>query len=132
MDDKVRVLSEYRLQKAKEEVQTASINMEHDKASQSVNRSYYAFFHATRALLAYDMFDSKRHSAIIAYFNQRYIATGIIEKSYYKMLAAAFDIRLKCDYQDFYIVSKEDAVKQLENAALFIAHIEEFIDSCRK
>ncbi len=124
MDDKIRTLSEYRLGKAKEELQTAALNLEHDKMSQSVNRSYYAFFHASRALLAHDLFDAKRHSAIIAFFNQKYIATGQIDKSLYKMLAAAFDIRLKCDYQDFYVVSREEAKKQLNNAVQFVAHIE--------
>lgn len=84
MDDKIKTLSEYRMGKAKEELQTAALNLEHDKISQSVNRSYYAFFHASRALLAYDLFDAKRHSAIIAFFNQKYIATGQIDKSFYK------------------------------------------------
>ena len=127
MDDKIRTLSEYRMGKAKEELQTAALNLDHDKISQSVNRSYYAFFHASRALLAYDLFDAKRHSAIIAFFNQKYIATGQIDKSFYKMLAAAFDIRLKCDYQDFYIVSKEEAKNQIDNAAQFLGCIEEYI-----
>jgi len=45
------------------------------------------------------------------------------------MLAAAFDIRLKCDYQDFYIVSKEEAKKQLDNASQFISYIEQYIIS---
>jgi len=45
------------------------------------------------------------------------------------MLAAAFDIRLKCDYQDFYVVSKEEAKKQLDNASEFINHIEQYIIS---
>lgn len=71
------------------------------KPAQSVNRSYYAIFHAVRALLAFDKFDSKRHSAIIEYFNQHYIANGKIGKEYYKMLASAFDTRIKSDYQDF-------------------------------
>ena len=120
MDEKQKTLSKYRLEKAKEELQTAEINFNHNKISQSVNRSYYAIFHALRALLAFELFDSKRHSAIIAHFNQKFIATDLIDKTYYKMLAAAFDIRLKCDYQDFYVVSKEEAKKQIDNASQFI------------
>ncbi len=129
MDEKQKALSSYRLEKAKEELQTAKINFNHNKIPQSVNRSYYAIFHAVRALLAFELFDSKRHSAIIAHFNQNFVATDLIDKAYYKMLAAAFDIRLKCDYQDFYIVSKEEAKKQLDNASQFISHIEQYIIS---
>jgi len=129
MDEKQKALADYRLEKSKEELQTASINFNHNKISQSANRSYYAIFHAVRALLAFELFDSKRHSAIIAHFNQNFVATGLIDKAYYKMLAAAFDVRLKCDYQDFYIVSKEEAKKQLENASQFINYIEQYINS---
>jgi uncharacterized protein (UPF0332 family) len=129
MDEKQKALSSYRLEKAKEELQTANINFNHNKISQSVNRSYYAIFHAVRALLAYELFDSKRHSAIIAYFNQNFVANNLIDKAYYKILAAAFDIRLKCDYQDFYVVSKEEAKRQLDNATQFITHIEQYIIS---
>ena len=129
MDEKQIALSRYRLAKAKEELQTANINFNHDKISQSVNRSYYAIFHAVRAILAFELFDSKRHSAIISHFNQKFIATDLIDKAYFKMIAAAFDIRLKCDYQDFYIVSKEEANKQLDNASQFISYIEQYIIS---
>lgn len=129
MDNKQKALSKYRLDKAKEELQTATINFNHNKISQSVNRSYYAIFHAVRALLAFELFDSKRHSAIISHFNQKFIATGLIDKAYFKMIAAAFDIRLKCDYQDFYIVSKEEAEKQLNNASRFVNCIEQYIIS---
>lgn len=101
MDDKIKILSDYRLEKARQDLETARITYEHNKFAQSTNRSYYAIFHALRALLAYDKFDSKKHSSIIGYFNKAYIATGKIERAYYKMLAKAFDIRTKSDYQDF-------------------------------
>ncbi|MDW7650141.1 MAG: HEPN domain-containing protein [Bacillota bacterium] len=100
MDDKIRVLCAYRLNKAKEDLDTAKIALNHNKCSQSVNRSYYAIFHAVRALLAVERFDSKKHSAIISQFNQLYIATGKIDKEYYKLLASAFDIRNKSDYHN--------------------------------
>ena len=65
MDDKKKTLSAYRIQKAKEDLYTAQLNFEHQKLAQAANRSYYAIFHAVRALLAFDLFDSKRHSSII-------------------------------------------------------------------
>lgn len=128
MEDKQKTLSDYRLQKAKEDLEAAKITFEHHKLAQSVNRSYYAFFHAVRALLAYDLFDSKRHSSVIGYFNQQYVATGKIGKEYYKMLARAFDKRMKSDYHDFYSVTKEEAREQLDNAGIFIDLIEKYIE----
>ena len=126
--EKIRTLSKYRLEKAKEDLETAKINFDHDMFAQSVNRSYYAAFHALRALLAYDLFDSKRHSSILGYFNKNYIANGKIDQDYYRIIASAFDIRTKSDYQDFYIVAKDDAREQLLNVERFIKMIETYID----
>ena len=126
--EKIRTLSKYRLEKAKEDLETAKINFDHDMLAQSVNRSYYAAFHALRALLAYDIFDSKRHSSILGYFNKNYIANGKIDQDYYRIIASAFDIRTKSDYQDFYIVAKDDAREQLLNVERFIKMIETYID----
>lgn len=95
MDDKIKALSNYRMEKAKQDLETARITLGYHKLAQSTNRSYYAIFHALRVLLAFDKFDSKRHSSIIGYFNKEYIATNKIEQKYYKMLASAFDIRNK-------------------------------------
>ena len=130
--EKIRTLSKYRLEKAKEDLETAKINFDHDMLAQSVNRSYYAAFHALRALLAYDIFDSKRHSSILGYFNKNYIANGKIDQDYYRIIASAFDIRTKSDYQDFYIVAKDDAREQLLNVERFIKMIETYIDRWRQ
>ncbi len=127
MEDKINYLSTYRLEKAVEDLESARLNYRHHKFSQSINRSYYAIFHAVRAILAFDKFDSKRHSAIISYFNQHYIATGKIGKEYYKKLVSAFNARTKSDYQDFYVVSEEDAKEQLANSEVFVRMIESFI-----
>lgn len=86
-------LSKYRMEKAKECLSDAIDAFEENRLANSVNRSYYAMFHATRALLAIDSFDSKKHSSIIGYFNQLYIANGKCDHSHYQMLANAFRVR---------------------------------------
>ena len=128
MGDKIKALSKYRIEKAIEDLESAEITLQHNKLAQSTNRSYYAIFHAVRALLAFDKFDSKRHSSIIGYFNQNYIASEKIDKEYYRMLASAFEVRTKSDYQDFYVVSKYEAEAQLESANKFIEMIQDYIE----
>lgn len=76
-------LSKYRMEKAKECLADAQDAFEEIRLANSINRSYYAMFHATRALLAIDSFDSKKHSSIIGYFNQYYIANSKIDSNYY-------------------------------------------------
>ena len=43
------------------------------------------------------------------------------------MIMNAMEIRQKSDYDDFYIISKRDAEKQVENAAYIVGLIEEYL-----
>ena len=67
MEGSITDLSKYRLVKAKEDLQTAKNNLTERSYRASVNRSYYAIFHALRAITALDTFDSKKHSGIISF-----------------------------------------------------------------
>ncbi len=127
MEERRLDLSKYRLEKAKDDLSVAKLNLDNKKFSQSINRSYYSIFHAVRAILALIKFDSKKHSTIISLFHQEYIKPGSIEPEYYKMLTGAFKIRNDCDYDDFFVASHEDAKIQYEGASKFIHRIEEFI-----
>lgn len=78
-------------------------------------------------MLAFDRFDSKKHSGIIAYFNEHYIKTGLIEKEYSVYVMSAERIRTESDYDDLFVASKDQAEKQIENAEKFIMRISSFI-----
>jgi len=128
MDNRIYTLSKYRMEKAKDDYETSKILFKKNKFSQSVNRSYYAIFHAIRSLLALKKFDSSKHSGIISYFIQQFIKTGEIEIEFSKMLTLAYKLRSDCDYKDFYTITKEDAELQLENANRFIKRIQVFLE----
>ncbi len=127
MDDKIKDLSKYRMEKANDELETSKIMLDSKKYSQSINRSYYAIFHAVRSLLALKKFDSSKHSGIIAYFNQHFIKSGDIETEYSKILTTAYKFRNDCDYKDFYIVTPGEAEVQFENAKKFINRIQSYL-----
>ena len=93
----------------------------------AINRSYYAIFHAIRAVNIWDGFDASKHSSVIAHFNQFYVHEGKFDRDTYKLIDSAYRIREKCDYSDFFIASKEDAEKQIANAEEFIRRVEKFL-----
>ena len=121
-------LSNYRLDRAKEDIRTAQINIENGLYKGAINRSYYAIFHAIRAVNVLDGFDASKHSSVIAHFNQYHVHPGDFEKGIYKIIDSAYRIREKCDYSDFFIVSKEDALEQYEKAAKFLESVEKFLE----
>lgn len=120
-------LSRYRIERAKEDIQTAKVNIENRLYKGAINRSYYAIFHAIRAVNILDGFDASKHSSVIAHFNRFHVHTGDFEKGTYKIIDSAYRIREKCDYSDFFVVSREDAEKQYRNAGEFIECVEKYL-----
>ncbi len=61
-------LSLYRLSKAEAYLKDAQTTLKMGLYDTAANRSYYAVFHAMRALLALEGKDFKKHSRLISYF----------------------------------------------------------------
>lgn len=112
MDD----LSAYRLSMAEEKLYSSKILLNAGQYKDSIGRSYYAIFSAVRAVLAKDKVDFSKHAGVISYFQREYIKTEIFDKKYSKYITIAFQIRNNCDYDDFFIVSRTDAIEQYEHA----------------
>ncbi|SEL59261.1 Uncharacterized protein, contains HEPN domain, UPF0332 family [Ruminococcus sp. YRD2003] len=128
MDSSVIDLSKYRLDTAKGDLKAARLLFDATEFRSSVNRSYYAIFHALRAVLALDGFDSSKHSGIISYFNLNYVKTDVFSREISKIISSAYRLREKADYQDFYIVSIEEADEQIKKADTVINSISEYLN----
>ena len=103
MPDNRRELIKYRLESARERLNSAEV------------------------LLAKDGVDYSKHAGVISYFQREYIKTLKFEKKYSKYLSQAFQIRNNTDYADFFVVSFEDAREQADRAKEFLTAIEEFL-----
>lgn len=122
-------LSLYRLEKAKKDLADAKKTLDFEMYDTSANRSYYAIFHAARAILALDGLDYKKHSGVISRFQQDYIKTEIFDKNMSNIIKSAFDMRTESDYEDFYVISKDDVITQVKEAEIFVNTIEFYIKS---
>ena len=125
----MKSLSDVRYEHALEDLKAAELLLEKEQYKSAVNRSYYSIFHAIRAVLAYDDIDSKKHSGIISTFQRLYIKTGIFNKEFSKIITDSFEIRSDSDYDDFYVISKEDVINQVSNAKKFLLAIKSFLDN---
>lgn len=127
MEGSVVDLSKYRFQSAGEDLNAARTLLEAEQYKASVNRSYYALFHSLRAVTALDEFDSSKHSGIIAFFNRTYVKEGVFEKEISKFIDGSFRLREKADYQDFVVITKEQALEQLEKAEKVMAILKPYL-----
>ena len=118
----------YRLDAAKDDIKSAKILIDAGEYRGANNRAYYAIFHAMRAVLVFDNFDSSKHSGVIAEFRRRYIKEGIFPTEISKMIGSAFTIRNASDYDDMFIASKHDTEEQIKNAEHVYHVLAEYIN----
>jgi len=126
MDDN-KTLSDWRLEKAEKCLQAAKLNFENEDYNGAANRSYFCIFPCIRSILALENVDFKKHSGVLAYYRNGYIKTGIFEKKMSDIAGEAFQIRNDSDYEDFYIVSKQEITEQIENAEYFFGQVKIYL-----
>ena len=119
----------YRVEKAQACLRSALREFDAGEFFASTNRSYYCIFHAMRAVLVLDSFDTKKHSGIISAFRQRYIKTAVFPVEFSRIIEDAFDARNHSDYEDFFIISKNEVAEQIENAKIFLAAVEAYLSA---
>ena len=127
MPDYQKELVEYRLQTAQGKLHSAKILLDAGEYKDSIGRSYYAMFSAIKAMLAVDKVDFSKHAGVIAYFQKEYVKTGKFNKEYSKYISSAFQIRNNCDYADFFLVSRNDALEQYEKAEKFVDAVKKYL-----
>ena len=126
--------AKYRIERAREDLDAARLLYDAGNYRIANNRAYYAIFHAMRAVLVFDNFDSSKHSGVIAEFRRRYIKEGIFPTEISKMIGSAFTIRNASDYDDMFIdddmfiASKHDTEEQIKNAEHVYHVLAEYIN----
>lgn len=66
-----------------------------------------------------DGLDFRKHSGVISNFQMRYIKTGVFEKQLSNIIKSAFSLRTESDYEDFFVIEKEDVKRQVDEAEVF-------------
>ena len=131
LEESIRISVSLRLDKARECLRDAESLLSSSSYASSANRVYYGIFHATQAVLNTIGFTAKKHSGNIAEFRNRFVKTGIFSEAHSDILGEAFKVRNKSDYDIFYVVAKSDVDKQLENAKVFLAAVEDYIETLK-
>ena len=127
MEGSLNELAGYRMDRAKEMLDAAKSNLEIGQYKTSLNRSYYAIFHAMRAANILKGFDSSKHSGVIAFFNKEYLKENILDRNLSVIIKNSSFLREKSDYDDFYIASKKEAEKQLADADKFVCEVQRYL-----
>ena len=127
MDETRKDLVKYRMDKAKENLDSANILLNDGKINKSITCSYYAMFFAAKAVLATKEIDRKTHKGVIIKFNEEFIKTDEIPKEYSKMLGTAKSDREEAEYADFIEYNEEEAKIQYNYACKFVEFMKNYL-----
>jgi len=129
MDNRRQELSQYRLNEAQRCLSSAGLLYDAGDYKAAVNRSYYCVHNAIRSIFALQGKDFKKHSALMSAFRSEYIKTGLFNDKMSDILRDLFFIRNKSDYEDFYVVDKQEVAEQIYNAEYFLEQTKIYISN---
>lgn len=118
--------AKYRLERAKEEYETAQLLYKENKLLAANNRAYYSIFYSIRAVLAMEKIDFKKHKDVLAYFNKNYVKTEIFPRQIGRRIVLASKVREDSDYDDEYDPSSESTYSQIETSRELIELVEKY------
>jgi len=129
MDNHRQELSEYRLEEAERCLRSAKLLFKAEDYKSAVNRSYYCVHNAIRSIFALQGKDYKKHSALMSFFRNEYIKTKVFSDRISDILRDLFFFRNKSDYEDFYVVGKQEISEQIDNAEYFLEQVKSYLGS---
>jgi len=94
------------------------------------NRAFYAIEKCIKALLATKQMDVETHNGAVSQFNLLFIhkENTLFTRDDYQKIAKADRIRNASDYDDFYIVNKEETKELLNFVKDFLERTSEYIN----
>ena len=122
-------LSMYRFDRAQEELNVAQELFDSEHMNASASRSYYAAFYALLSVTELDGFESAKHSGVISRFKYDYLRTNILDRNLSKLIDNVFKLRKYADHEGFYVVSADDAQKQIDSAGEIINTLRPYLRS---
>lgn len=128
MNERKRILINYRLEQAQQAIVDAKLLSEEGGSFRGIiNRAYYGMFYSVLALLVEIGKGTSKHSGAIALFDAEFIKKETLPRELSRILHKAFDLRQVSDYRELTEVDVEDAKEVLEQAERFVEAVREYL-----
>ena len=120
-------LAGYKLDRAREELDTAELLFNSEKLKAANNRAYYSIYYSLTATLCLEPIAFKKHKDAIGYFNKNYGHTGIFPGDIGRGISKAAKVSHASDYDEFYIAGREETERQIQTAKVLIDLVDKFV-----
>ncbi|MCQ2606090.1 MAG: HEPN domain-containing protein [Bacteroidales bacterium] len=95
----------------------------------TINRLYYAVFHAASALLINKGIEVKTHKGVSLMLGEHFVKNGVLTMDEAKFYARLQNLRERGDYNCSYNATEEDVLKLIEPSSNFIKKVEQIINN---
>lgn len=127
MEEHIRAYAQLRLERAREELETARDNIAHGHFRAAVSRAYYAVFYMASAALFSQSVQRTKHSGVESAFSQYLVKPGDIEPEFSRLYQRARRQREEADYADEPNIDETTARQTLAEAERFVDRLERFL-----
>lgn len=110
-----------------ESLEIAELLIKTEHYSDSISHSYYAVFHAAQSLLIKKEIETRTHSGAIHQFGLTYVVNNDFNPEIAKTFSQLEDLRENVDYDYSIHITKKKAIKDLNNAKLFVKECKKFL-----
>jgi uncharacterized protein (UPF0332 family) len=108
------------LEKAERALRAAEILLREADAESAVGRACYAMLHTAQALLRERGLTYRKHSGVHAAYGAHFAKTQVLDPKFHRWMLAAFDARLKGDYDFETVIDAQTAASTIEQAREFL------------
>ena len=110
----------YRMGKAYRLLHEVDILIENELWNSTINRMYYACFHAVSALLIKNGIEVKSHMGVRQAFGLHFVKAGKVPLEYGRIFSRIYDKRQSGDYDDFIDFTRDEVEKLYPQIKSFI------------
>ena len=121
-----------KLQKAKVIMEEVDVLVANKLYNTTINRLYYACFHATKALLLTKDLTPKTHNGVGTHLQKEFVQKGLFDKQHAILFVKLMDVRLQNDYGDFLVVDEDDIEQFYEPAKAYVQYITKMVEDYLK
>jgi uncharacterized protein (UPF0332 family) len=125
------MLSDYWLEKAKEDLASARDNFTADRRSNAVRDAYFACFHAFSAVLLSSQKTFRRHKEVRSALHRDFIRTQKIDVQWGKHYDWLFENRQKADYRPLVRFETDQVREIVEKSEAFVQEMTHLISTWR-
>jgi uncharacterized protein (UPF0332 family) len=127
-EEAIATLISYRIEQAEKAIEDAHCLLSGNGSPQSIiNRSYYAMFYVTLALMLQIGKSFSKHSGAISAFDKEFVHKGLLPKELSSDLHKIFELRQDHDYKIISNPSIEEAKISVSKAKHFVIAVKEYL-----